>query len=84
MDHWLTPKDLAERWKCSTVTARSRMRQMIHLEKPLLVRESTVAAWENARLMGPGLKSARRKSQTGQGGPARYEQGKHLIPRRRA
>ena len=86
MDRWLSVNDLANRWNCCAATARNRMRQMIHMEMPLLARESAVEAWERARLRGPGLESAPKKKRRSSGWeqPPRDEEGRYILPRRRA
>lgn len=53
MCKWLSPADIAERFGCSMPTARKRMRQMEHMEKPLLVEEWAVQEYENARMVFP-------------------------------
>lgn len=83
MDRWLSVNDLADRWNCCAATARNRMRQMIHMEKPMKARESAVDAWERARLRGPGLESApRRKRRSEWEQPKKDKNGKYIIPRR--
>lgn len=49
----LTAQDIMERYNCSENTARSYMRQMIHMEKPLRVSEAALDAWEANRTMAP-------------------------------
>ena len=83
MDKWLSVSDLCERWQCCAATARTRMRQMIHMEKPMMARESAVTAWETQRLTGPGLESAPRRKTRWQK-PPKDEDGNYYIPRRRA
>ena len=83
MDRWLSVNDLADRWCCCPATARKRMREMFHMEKPMKARESAVDAWERARLRGPGLESApkkKRRSEWEQ--PKKDKNGKYMIPRR--
>ena len=53
MKRLLTVKEMAERYRCSEKTARRYMRQMEHMEKPLRVTESAVAAWEVERTYEP-------------------------------
>ena len=57
MENLLTPADIAARYKCSLPTARARMRQMEHMEKPLMVTESAVRAWEFEKTLAPGEKA---------------------------
>ena len=54
MENLLTPSDLAERYRCSTRTARRYMRRMEHMENPLRVTEKAVLQWEYDRTMGMG------------------------------
>lgn len=54
MENLLTPADIAARYKCSLPTARARMRQMEHMEKPLMVTESAVRLWEAGKMVSPG------------------------------
>lgn len=49
MDRLLFPDDIAERYHCSKVTARSYMKRMLHQEKPLAVTEMAVVEWEASR-----------------------------------
>ena len=53
MENLLTPADIAARYKCSLPTARARMRQMEHMEKPYMVRQSVVEAWDRSRTVRP-------------------------------
>lgn len=59
----MTVGEIAERYQCSTKTARRYMRQMEHMEKPLRVTESAVALWEMERTREPeGTKPIRSRS----------------------
>lgn len=49
----LTAKDIADRYQCSMKTARRYMRKMQHMEKPLMVTEQAVEAWELGRMFEP-------------------------------
>lgn len=49
----LTSKDIAERYHVSANTARKYIRQMVHLENPLRVRQSELAKWEQRRERPP-------------------------------
>lgn len=53
MEELLNVADIAARYKCSLSTARSRMRQMEHMEKPLLVSESAIIKWEQSKTYRP-------------------------------
>lgn len=54
MENLLNVADIAARYKCSLPTARARMRQMEHMEKPLMVTESAVRLWETGKMVPPG------------------------------
>lgn len=49
MERLLSVKDLMSRYQCSRQTAIRYMRKMEHQEKPFMVRESVLAAWERSR-----------------------------------
>ena len=51
----LTVKDIAERYKCSLQCARNYIRKMPHMESPLTVYESDLQAWEESRMVYPGV-----------------------------
>ena len=53
MDNLLFVPDIMARYKCTAQTARKRIRQMRHLEKPLCAPEWAVAEWENGKLVNP-------------------------------
>ena len=53
MEELLNAADIAARYKCSLHTARSRMRQMEHMENPLLVSESAIMKWEQSKTYRP-------------------------------
>ena len=61
MENLLNVADIAARYKCSLPTARARMRQMEHMEKPLMVTESAVRAWEAGKMFSPGETAKARK-----------------------
>ena len=61
MENLLNVADIAARYKCSLPTARARMRQMEHMEKPLMVTESAVRAWEAGKTLSPGETAKARK-----------------------
>ena len=56
MERLLFVADIAERYRCSAPTARAYIRQMEHMEKPLAVRESAVAMWEQERTRYPQMR----------------------------
>lgn len=49
MTKLLTVKDVQVRYQCGANTARKYMRQMRHLEKPLMVSTEALEAWERDR-----------------------------------
>jgi transposase len=53
LDRLLSVREIAERYGKSEKTAMRYMRQMEHMEKPLRVTESAVAAWEIGRTYEP-------------------------------
>lgn len=53
MEQLLTAKEVAERYRCSPDTARRYMRQMVHMEHPLMVTEKAVSEWEQSRTYYP-------------------------------
>lgn len=53
MERLLSVKDIQERYRCNPATARKRMREMMHMEKPLMVSESAVTEWEKRKLIMP-------------------------------
>lgn len=70
MNRLVTVKEIAERYNCSTKTARRYMRQMEHMEKPLRVTEQAVRQWELDRTWGlgydlPPIESRRRVPKPG-------------------
>lgn len=64
MDKLLSVKDICERYQCKSVTARKYMRDMPHMETPLMVSERAVMEWERRKTLPPEReirKSLRRK-----------------------
>ena len=53
MERLLSVKDIQSRYQCSPATARKYMRQMVHMEQPMMVSEKAVAEWESGRLYFP-------------------------------
>jgi len=60
MDKLLTPDDVAAILQVSRRTAYTYIGQMIHLERPLRVSESSLRAWIIERTAGPREKGAGR------------------------
>lgn len=53
MDKLLSVKDIQNRYQCSPNTARNYIRQMVHMENPLMVKEREVERWETSRTIPP-------------------------------
>ena len=53
MERLLSVADLMDRYQCSRQTAIRYMRKMEHQEKPYMVRETVLAAWERERTVKP-------------------------------
>lgn len=81
MKKLLSVKDICERYGCTEKTARSYMRQMIHMEKPLRVTEETLEAWEANRTYMPQEPGTVIKQQIQRAAPVRKEPGKFIISR---
>ena len=53
MDRLYSVKDICERYQVKTATARKFMRDMEHMEQPLMVSERAVKAWELRKTLPP-------------------------------
>ena len=53
MERLLSVKDIAARYQVTPPTARRIMRDMVHMEAPLMVTERAVADWERRRTLPP-------------------------------
>ena len=53
MDRLYSVRDICARYQCKPTTARKYMRDMEHLEAPLMVTERAVAAWERRKTLPP-------------------------------
>lgn len=53
MDRLLSVKDVCARYQVKPATARKFMRDMEHMEAPLMVTERAVAAWERRKTLPP-------------------------------
>lgn len=53
MDRLYSVRDICTRYQCKATTARKYMREMEHMEAPLMVSERAVMAWERRKLMPP-------------------------------
>ena len=53
MERLYSVKDIMARYQCNPATARKRMREMEHLENPLMVTERAINAWEKRKIVLP-------------------------------
>lgn len=53
MERLLSVKAMMDRYDCSRQTAIRYMQQMEHQERPYMVRESVVEAWDRSRTVNP-------------------------------
>ena len=53
MERLLNVRDMMARYGCSRQTAIRYMQKMEHQEKPYMVRQSVVEAWERSRTVNP-------------------------------
>ena len=53
MDRLYSVKDIQNRYQCNPATARKYMRQMEHMEQPLMVSERAISEWEKRKLTMP-------------------------------
>ena len=53
MERLLSVKDICARYQVKPQTARKFMRDMEHMEAPLMVTERAVAAWERRKTLPP-------------------------------
>lgn len=53
MDKLYSVQDICGRYQCTPATARKYMRDMEHMEAPLMVTERAVAAWEHRKTLPP-------------------------------
>ena len=53
MDRLYSVKDICERFQCRPNTARKYMRDMAHMEQPLMVTERALKAWEQSKTIPP-------------------------------
>ncbi len=65
MKRLMTVKQIAERYQCGLTTARKYMRQMVHMESPLMVTEQAVEDWESRKTYEPiGTQRTRQRTYT--------------------
>lgn len=53
MERLLSVRDLMDRYQCSRQTAIRHMQRMEHLERPYMVTEKALAAYEKSRTVNP-------------------------------
>ena len=53
MDKLFSVKDICDRYQIKAPTARKLMREMNHLQRPLMVSERSVAEWERKNTLPP-------------------------------
>ena len=53
MDRLYSVNDICARYQCKTATDRKYMRDMEHMECPLMVTERAVVAWERRKTLPP-------------------------------
>ena len=53
MERLLSVADLMARYQCSRQTAVRYMQKLEHMERPYMIRESVLAAWERERTVKP-------------------------------
>ncbi len=53
MDRLYSVQDICVRYQCKAATARKYMRDMEHMECPLMVSERAVVAWERRKTLPP-------------------------------
>lgn len=53
MERMYSVKDICARYQVKPVTARKYMRDMEHMESPLMVTERAVKAWESKKTIPP-------------------------------
>ena len=53
MDRLYSVKDICDRYQVKPTTARKFMRDMVHMESPLMVSERAVKEWEQRKTFPP-------------------------------
>jgi len=54
MERLYSVRDIQERYQCNPATARKYIRQMVHIEQPLMVSERAIREWEQRKMVMPG------------------------------
>jgi len=63
MEKLYSVKDLMDRYQCSRQTAIRYLQQMEHQERPYMVRQSVLEAWDRSRTVMPPAAIFRQKAQ---------------------
>ena len=53
MDRLYSVQDICDRFQCKPATARKYMRDMAHMESPLMVSERALKEWEQRKTFPP-------------------------------
>ena len=53
MERLYSVRDICERYQVKSVTARKFMRDMVHMESPLMVSERALKEWEQRKTFPP-------------------------------
>jgi hypothetical protein len=59
MERLYSVRDICERYQVKSVTARKFMRDMVHMESPLMVSERALKAWEEYKTLPPESETRR-------------------------
>ena len=59
MERLLSVYDICARYQVKAVTARKFMRDMVHMESPLMVTERAVSEWERKKTLPPESETRR-------------------------
>lgn len=79
MQKLLSVKDIMTRYQCSDVTARKYMREMGCRERPLMVTESAVEAWDLKMTKQPPERQHRKREKPRE--TVTKVNGKYWVPR---
>ena len=79
MDRLLSVRDIMTRYQCSDVTARKYMREMGCRERPLMVTESAVEAWDLKMTKQPPERQHRKREKPRE--TVTKVNGKYWVPR---
>lgn len=59
MERLYSVRDICERYQVKSVTARKFMRDMVHMESPLMVSERALKTWEESKTFPPESETRR-------------------------